>query len=301
MFGGSSQILAFGPALSKRSTSHMTLQLSGLDKFKKKNQEWINHLEGLCKTTPSYEELGHLEYWQWWIHYHWNRSLDKLQRKTTHPISCGSGSQPCKFLSRPSHCYKELHPWLNTMAKLGRSGTEWRTCTHLERIDSLSSSVVSLTGPLDSLIWSFNPTRIYTLKQGYLALILEHIDEPAPWWGSILWKLHSPPKQNFSCAFSSQTKLSLGIIYRNTSLWGLIIAQYANRTHRTSHICSYLAPSLTKFGTFSPPPFPFLILGMVPLLRMPSKHVSSHSTSQYKSLPLIVTQGIWISRNHAIF
>ena len=64
-----------------------------------------------------------------------------------------------------------------------------------EYIDSLSSSMFNITDQQDSLIWSFNPAGTYTPNQGYLALVLEHIEESAPWWGAILWKLKCLAKE----------------------------------------------------------------------------------------------------------
>jgi hypothetical protein len=61
-------------------------------------------------------------------------------------------------------------------------------------IDALSTSLFNLIDQKDSLIWSFNPSGNYAPKHRYTTLILEHIDDPAPWWGTTLWKLKCPAK-----------------------------------------------------------------------------------------------------------
>jgi hypothetical protein len=49
--------------------------------------------------------------------------------------------------------------------------------------------MVNLSEQKYSIIWSFNPSGTYSPKHGYTDLILEHIDEPSPLWGTKIWKL----------------------------------------------------------------------------------------------------------------
>jgi hypothetical protein len=56
-------------------------------------------------------------------------------------------------------------------------------------IESLTTSMVNIFDKKYTLISSFNPIGTYSLKHGYLALILEHVNEPIPWWSAKLWKL----------------------------------------------------------------------------------------------------------------
>jgi hypothetical protein len=54
--------------------------------------------------------------------------------------------------------------------------------------------MVNLSEQKYSIIWSFNPSGTYAPKHGYTDLILEHIDEPSPWWGTTNLEVEVPSK-----------------------------------------------------------------------------------------------------------
>jgi hypothetical protein len=152
--------------------------------------------------------------------------------------------------------------------------------------------MVNLTDQPNSPIWSFNPAGTYTPKQGYLALILEHIEEPAPWWGAILWKLKCPTKE----------KLFMWLLLTNKAPTWDNLQKHIFMGSDRCHLCKqdtediphmFLHCPFTKgFWSIlsSSLSFPDPWQGTFVEYALKS-WLSSPSTSQHKSLPLIATWG----------
>jgi hypothetical protein len=137
---------------------------------------------------PLIEELAHLESWKWCRCSYWQGPLDRMSRKTHTPRTSHSGSDNAGFVHLQQIARRDLTQgttrWL-TWNEIGlneaHASMYGRNTPH-----ALSNSMVNLSDQKDTLIWSFNPSGNYSPKQGYMALILEHIEEPTPWWGTTL-------------------------------------------------------------------------------------------------------------------
>jgi hypothetical protein len=250
-------------------------------------------LEGLCKIIPPDRELAHLEDRNGedvligrdpWINCKGNTFFQIPWFK----ISINAGFSHLHHISRRNYI-KGSTQWLN-WEEVGLN--EKHAHIWKEYIDALSSSMVTLTDQPNSLIWSFNLVGTYTPKQGYLALILEHIDEPAPWWGSILWKLNCPPQEKLFMWLLLTNKAPTWDNLQKHSFVGPGFALYANRTHRGYPTYVPILPfskevwSILSSSLFLPDPWHGT--SVEDALK---SWLSSPSTSQ-QNLPLIAAWGI---------
>ena len=85
-------------------------------------------------------------------------------------------------------------------ALIGLAEQQDITCWN-EYLALLKTSHVRLSCDEDLLIWNHSKSGKYTLKSGYLQLVLDRQVEELSWWWKVLWKFKCPLKAKKNCWF----------------------------------------------------------------------------------------------------
>jgi ribonuclease HI len=169
-------------------------------------------------------------------------------------------------------------------------------------IVALRRGHIRLTDRDDELVWKKDPIGFYTPKAGYIALNIDPLQQNPKWWWKGLWKMKCPQKAKIFMWAALNNRIPTWEVLIKRQIEGPgRCALCKNANESTFHIL-ITCPFTMKVWTETSSSLRKICIWNGDSLELAWKNwTCDPRNKEIKSLPLLISWGIWLARNARIF